>query len=610
MAVRKIDYNARNFAEVRDQLVGFIQQYYPDIFSDFNDASVGMMLLELNAAVGDMLSFHTDRMFNETQLNYAQERSSLLELARTFGVNVPGKRPSISVVDWSVTIPKAVGDTWDSAYAPLLLKGSQATGAGKVFELMEDCDFNAPFTTGGIPNRLIIPNIDGSGTIQSYTITKREIVLNGFTKIFKRVITREDYKQFLELLLSEDNVLSIENIISKSGTNFSSDPTEEEWADFDLSFFEVPALAQAQMYVVDENSTSDKSGIIPGKWKNTPKRFIKEYTDNGFCKITFGSGTEDVSSLNDFVGCRGQIDRIGNMINNTSLGSIPDASHTMFIRYRVGGGNSANIGPNVLTQLGVINFILNADDQTTINLVRNSLVVNNPIPALGGKSEPSIEEIRNLVRYNFSAQDRCVTIKDYQSRVSLMPGEFGVPFRTSVWEERNKINVCILALDENSKLTNQLTSTLKHNIAEYLADFRMINDYVTIKNGQIINLAFEADLFTDKATPKGEIISGVISSISNYMDINKWTMGDNIYLSQLIENINNVAGVLNVTDLRVYNKVNENGQYSFNEIAQPLLDTATRQIDLLGKYTLFGAPNAMFEVKYPNKDIKVSISTS
>ena len=46
---RKIDYNARNFAEVRSELVGFVKQYYPDIFNDFNDASVGMMLLELNA---------------------------------------------------------------------------------------------------------------------------------------------------------------------------------------------------------------------------------------------------------------------------------------------------------------------------------------------------------------------------------------------------------------------------------------------------------------------------------------------------------------------------------------------------------------------------------
>ena len=183
--IKKIDYNARNFADLRDQLVNFIKQYYPDVFSDFNDASVGMMLLELNAAVGDMLSYQTDRMFNETQIDYAQERSSLLELARTFGLSVPGQRPSITIVDWVVTVP-VQGDTFDLSYAPKILKGSQATGAGKVFELMEDCDFSSPFTTGGIPNRLILPNIDSSGIIQNYNLVKREIVLNGFTKIFKK----------------------------------------------------------------------------------------------------------------------------------------------------------------------------------------------------------------------------------------------------------------------------------------------------------------------------------------------------------------------------------------------------------------------------------------
>jgi hypothetical protein len=191
-----------------------------------------------------------------------------------------------------------------------------------------------------------------------------------------------------------------------------------------------------------------------------------------------------------------------------------------------------------------------------------------------------------------------------------MPGKFGVPFRTGVWEERNKINVYILALDSATKLTTESTSTLKQNIAEYLADYRMINDYVTVKNGRVINLGFEVDIFADKATPKGEVISGVISSVTQYFDINKWDMGDNIYISQLVENINNVAGVLNVTDLRVFNKVNENGKYSLNEISQPYIDDATRQIDLLGRYTLFGAPNAMFEIKFPNKDIKVTISTS
>lgn len=232
---KKIDYNARNFSDVRQQLIEFIQKYYPEIFSDFNDASVGMMLLELNAAVGDMLSFHTDRMFNETQISYAQERSSLLELARTFGLNIPGKRPSITIVDWKVTNIPVKGDTFDISYAPKILKGSQATGAGKVFELMEDSDFSSPFTTGGIPNRLIVPNIDGSGIIQNYTLTKREIMLNGITKTYKRTLSRSDYRPFLEIILPEDNVLSIENIITKEGTNLVNQPTEEEFNDFSLS---------------------------------------------------------------------------------------------------------------------------------------------------------------------------------------------------------------------------------------------------------------------------------------------------------------------------------------------------------------------------------------
>ena len=607
---KKIDYNARNFSEVRQQLIEFIQKYYPETFSDFNDASVGMMLLELNAAVGDMLSFHTDRMFNETQIDYAQERSSILELARTFGLNVPGKRPSITIVDWTVNNIPVVGDNFDISYAPKILKGSQAKGGGKVFELLEDCDFSSPFTTGGIPNRLVIPNIDGSGIIQNYSLTKREIMLNGFTKIYKRTLGREDYKPFLEVILPEDNVLSIENIITKEGTNLVTNPTESEFSEFNLNFYEVPSLAQGQIYIEDDNSVSDREGIVVGKWKNAPQRFIKEYTDNGFTKITFGGGEADITELNEFIGCRGQIERIGKKINNSSLGVIPPTSNTLYVRYRVGGGEGSNIGPNTITTLGVIDSVSNGSDSQINRIVKDSIEVNNPIPALGGKGQPSIDEIRNLIRYNFASQNRCVTIKDYQSRVSLMPGKFGVPFRSGIWEERNKINVSILALDSNGKITSEATSALKQNIAEYLADFRMINDYVTIKNGRVINLGIEADLFVEKTIPKGDIISGVISTITKYLDINKWDMGDNIYLSQLVENINNVGGVLNVTDLRVFNKVNENGKYSSNEIAQPYIDEDKRQIDLLGKYTLFGAPNSMFEIKYPNTDIKVTISTS
>ena len=161
---KKINYYSRNFADVRQELISFARQYYPDIFNDFNDASVGMMLLELNAAVGDMLSFQTDRMFQETQIDFAQERSSILAMARTFGLKVPGNRPSMTIADFSVTIP-VLGSTFDISYAPKIKRGAQISGAGKIFESSNDIDFSSPFTIGGVPNRLVIPNFDSNNTI-------------------------------------------------------------------------------------------------------------------------------------------------------------------------------------------------------------------------------------------------------------------------------------------------------------------------------------------------------------------------------------------------------------------------------------------------------------
>ena len=61
---------------------------------------------------------------------------------------------------------------------------------------------------------------------------------------------------------------------------------------------------------------------------------------------------------------------------------------------------------------------------------------------------------------------------------------------------------------QNSKKTglisdnwNNLYSTFeenKNNIAEYLSFFRMVNDYVEVRDGRIFNLAFDFDLYIDE----------------------------------------------------------------------------------------------------------------
>lgn len=603
-----IAYSSRNFADIRTELVDFVKQYYPDILSDFNDASIGMMLIELNAAVSDMLSVNTDRAFQETQIDYAEQRNSVLSMARTFGLKIPGKRPSISIVDFSVTVP-VLGDSFDDRYAPIIRVGTQVSGGGKVFETVDDIDFASPFTSGGIPNRLVVPNLDSNSNIINYTLTKREIVLNGVTKIFRKTISNAEVVPFYELVLPDNDIISISSVITKSGTNFSTDPTIDEFLDFDNRWFEVDALAEDTKFIEDTATVSDNAGIRPGKWVRISQKFVKEYTDNGFVKLIFGSGNQDISALDDFNVDDTLSSRIGDFINNLSLGETLKANTTVYVQYRVGGGSNTNLGSNTITSINLVDMFVNGPDTTLNTSVRQSLTVNNPVPALGGRDEPSVEEIKQLVKYNFSAQNRAVTIKDYQSRVSLMPGEFGVPFRTGVFEEQNKIMVYILGLDSSGKLSNSSTNTLKQNISNYLADYRMLNDYVVIGDGRIINLSFEFDLLIEKDFPQSQIISNVIRNVREYMDINRHYMGENIYLGQLIENVNNVGGVTNVIEIRVFNKVGE-GQYSMNEIEQPYVDDETREIEISNEYTLFGNPISMFEIKFPDRDIKVRVKAA
>jgi len=258
---KKINYDARNFADVRAELISFIRQYYPALFSDFNDSSVGMMLLELNAAVGDMLSYNTDRKFNETQIDFAQERRSLMNLARTFGLKVPNKAPSVTIADFTVTVP-ASGDKPDPQYLPVVRQGARISGGGQNFEAMEDIDFSSQLSFDGVDNRLVIPNEDANGNTLNYTITKREIVVNGTTKIFQRIITDNDAIPFFQVTLPETNVISIEQIITLEGTNYTTVPTLDQFLNSDDRYFEVEALAQNKIFEVDFTRTSDRAGVF------------------------------------------------------------------------------------------------------------------------------------------------------------------------------------------------------------------------------------------------------------------------------------------------------------------------------------------------------------
>jgi hypothetical protein len=600
---KQISYTTRDFENIRNELINYTKTYYPDLVQNFNDAAIFSVFMDLNAAVTDNLHYHIDRSLQETVLQFAQERSSIYNIARTYGLKIPGQRPSVALCEFSITVP-ALGDAEDLSYCGIIRRGSQVLGAGQVFETAYDINFASDFNSEGIVNRLVIPNFNSSNQLINYTIVKREPVVNGITKVYRKTITQSESRPFYELFLPERNVLGVTSVLLKDGTAYTNVPSAQEFLGASNRWYEVKALAEDRIFIEDPTKVSDRPGIKVGKYIQTNSRFITEYTPESFSKITFGGGNVSSDELLRNFARNGQPLNLAKFQNNFALGSVLKPNSTLFVQYRVGGGLQSNLGVGVINIIGTINFAVNGPSGTINQNVVNSLKVNNTTAAIGGANIPTTEEIRNYVGFNFAAQDRAVTVNDYDSLIRNMPSQFGAPAKVAITEEENKIMINVLSYDTSSKLTNLVSETLKSNIASYLSNYRMINDYILVKSASVIDLGFEISLVLDASQNQGVIISNVIIKISNFMSPSNREMGQNVNISEIRRIIQSENGVISISDLMVFNKVG--GKYSSDETSQRYLNSTTRQIELIDD-TIFAQTNQMYQVRYDSTDIKIAV---
>lgn len=602
---KKISYAKRDFAGLREELVNLTKDFYPELIKNTNDASIYSVLLDLNAAIGDNLHYHIDRVWQETMLDFAQQRRSLFHIAKTYGIRIPGNRPSVSLCDFTINVPVR-GDKEDDRYLGILKAGAQVSGGGQIFETIEDIDFSSPFNLKGEPNRLKVPNFDSNNKLISYTITKRDAVANGVTRVFRRVITPQDQKPFFKIFLPEQNVLGITSIIHKEGTNITSNPTTSEFESETNKWYEVKSLMEDSVFIPNTTAASDTSNFTAGDYKKVTNKFITEYTPEGYMSLVFGSGSVDpMDNLDSYNNGTLKVN-LATYLNNLSLGATPKSNTTLFVKYRVGGGKNTNLGVNVINSVDTVEFNVNGPLTNVNNQVVRSLGVTNVTPAVGGADQPTIEEIRNMVGYNFAAQERAVTLNDYKVLIETMPSTFGAPAKVNVMEEDNKVRIKLLSYDDEGNLTDVVSNTLKDNILRYLTKYRMINDYLDIVSGEVIDLGLEVDLLLDKNINQSEVLKNVITQTSNYFSVDRRKMGDPLFVGELQKEISNLTGIVNVVDIRVFGKTG--GEYSTAEVSQGYNDLTTKEITQSDS-TIFMKSNQIYQVRFPNKDIKIRVKT-
>ena len=226
------------------------------------------------------------------------------------------------------------------------------------------------------------------------------------------------------------------------------------------------------------------------------------------------------------------------------------------------------------------------------------------------------------MKYNTSTQNRAVTAKDYRVKLMQMPPKYGAPFRNTVIEANNKIEMDFLGINALGQLDSALPQTLVENVLEYMSNYKQINDYIEIKSGRIYNIGLGIDVFIDKNYNPANVITNIINSVKEYFNVNNHEMGDDIFLGDLEKELTLLDGVVSLIEVRVY-KI-WNGNYSPDKCPLPALiegsacdvslaqpfnkpgGSESEQIDLMAvDKVLYGDYNSMYEIKNPTFDIQV-----
>ena len=530
-------------------------------------------------------------------------------------------------------------------------------GTGNLsYTIDENVDFREGFNSNAYSNRSYTPRRDSNGEITGYTVTKSVVATAGERKVYKKVLSDNDVVPFMEIIIPDTDVMNVESIIFKSSSNLSNSPEISEYYVDDeqyqfrggsvttYRYFEVDSLIDqwrwgSNVTKIDGNVISDRynpetyvdySGdtrYYVGEWKPVKQKFITEFTNNGYLKITFGPGVEytnppeGASTYAKY--------RMCSIMNNDMLGVLPKVGWTMYVLYNVGGGVDTNVAQGAITTIKSMQVdfpsMKDGSERDVKTSVMKSISVTNTTPSVTGKDAPSTDELKYMIKYNSGSQDRCVTVKDYELRAMMMPPKYGAPFRCSAIEENNKIVLNILGMNSSGSLYKAVPNTLAENLEKYLKHYKSLGDYVEIRSGKIYNIGFLIDAFIDKSYNAADVISSIINVVKSYLDVNKHNMGEDIFIGDIYKEISVLDGVIGLIDLRAYKIMNggystdkcplpsiEDTQYgACNTDVEPgfLVDGANvERIDLDAvDSVLLGDCNAMYEIKNPSIDIRVRV---
>ena len=594
--VTNVNYLNKDFDSLKAILMEYAKTYFPNTYRDFNETSPGMMLIEMSAYVGDVLSFYIDQQYREMLLPLAEEKRNIVNIAKMLGYKTKPIVPAYVVLTVNQTVSVDSKLNPDYSEAVVIDKGwkmTSATDSDIVFETIEEVDFA---TSGSVADGYPLAEQSAwdatTGIVTNYKLTRHVKAVSGETTT--KAFTVGAPSKFLELTLPETNVIDILDVY---------DSNNNRW--YGVDYLAQDKVPQETFYASDGGRNNDATVDLNGNslqydnaiplsvpyslsYIRTDKRFIVETNDDNTTSLVFGNGLlrngQTISA--DFYNSEqvgitipGTGDELSSFLDPaagdkySTLGETP--SHTVLtMKYRVGGGINSNVVTGDLTSFSTPPFITGTTDDSNLS-------VTNINPARGGASQESSDEIRNRAKAFFATQNRCVTKEDYEARTLNMPARFGkiakvYVNRASIPEKQEEIAPTIhlhtLSYDNNKNLVRleNLTASdgtsvphlLHSNLKNYLNNYRILTDEINILPGYIINFGVVFSVIAHNFANKQEVKLRCIEKIKEYFNIDKMQFKQAIYVSNIEYELMNLEGVRAVNYVTItqdidYNNNNE-----------------------------------------------------
>jgi hypothetical protein len=657
---KSVNYVGKDFSALKQNLIEFTKTYFPDTYSDFNESSPGMVFIDQAAAIGDVLSFYQDTQLKESMLAHVTERKNVIALAQSMGYKPKISSPAVTTLTIYQLCPsvfKSDGGSRfevDERFCLKVKDGLEVksnSNSNIVFRTIDGVDF-----ANSGSREVDVHTRDTNGNPLWYLLTKKVKAISA-SEVSTGITFGSNETDYPAFTINDENIIEITSVTEANGTKWYEVPylaQESIFVEQSNTNGELEEYSNTVPYILEV--------------QKVPKRFSVKVNSDNTLDLQFGSGDVTMpdeqilpNTKNIGLGLANSVSRLNqgidpsNFLKTNTFGIAP-AGKSLTVKYLTGGGIESNINTGDLTRISKIEFeedLLSIPDNllNSYNETKNSVAVENLEPAIGGRGSESIEEIRQNALATFGSQNRAVTRQDYIVRALSMPERYGsvakvyvspdgevdnnspasilanpqniaeftnlidglkgsskqdiqkelvkylTQKKTSIGEINNPfaINMYVLGYNGDKKLTN-LNKAVKQNLKTYLGEYRMMTDAVNIIDGFVVNIGVDFEIVVYSNYNKREVITSCLTELQDYFNTDNWTFNKPINISEIELILANVEGVMSVPSVKISNLCGGDGNYSPNKYN---IDEATK-----GKIVYPSLDPCIFEVKYPNKDIK------